>query len=169
MSASLAIQPMIRLGNGLDFHRLIINDKRPLILGGLVIESEYALEGHSDADVVLHALSDALLGALAGPDIGELFPDTDAAIKGIDSKLILARALSFITDANFNIANVDITIIGERPKIKLHKEAIRQRIAGLLHVAIDQVGLKATTTEKMGSLGRGEGLGCLATALLVRS
>jgi 2-C-methyl-D-erythritol 2,4-cyclodiphosphate synthase len=158
----------IRLGNGLDFHRLILDSHRPLILGGARIESEYALEGHSDADIILHALADAMFGALAGPDIGELFPDTDPALKNMDSTRIIETALSFVRERDFSIANVDITIIGERPKIRPHKTLIRKSLGQLLNVNEDRIGIKATTTEKMGFPGRGEGLGCLATALLIK-
>ena len=158
----------IRLGNGLDFHRLIQDSHRSLILGGATIESEFALEGHSDADIILHALADAILGALAGPDIGELFPDTDPALKNMDSARIIEKAMFFVTDRGFSISNVDVTIIGERPKIRPHKEKIRRSLSRLLAIDIERIGIKATTTEKMGFTGRGEGLGCLATALLVK-
>lgn len=158
----------IRLGNGLDFHRLIQDSHRPLILGGATIESEFSLEGHSDADIILHALADAILGALAGPDIGELFPDTDPALKNMDSARIIEKAMSFVTDRGFSISNVDITLIGERPEIKPHKETIRRSLSRLLAIDVERIGIKATTTEKMGFAGRGEGLGCLATALLVK-
>lgn len=158
----------LRLGNGLDFHRLVRNPARPLVLGGRIIESDLALEGHSDADLILHALADAILGALAGPDIGELFPDTDPSLKNMDSALIIRKALDWARDRGFRLMNVDVTIIGEQPKIKPHREAIRESLARLLQLEPDRVGLKATTTERMGFLGRGEGLGCLSTALLVK-
>lgn len=158
----------LRLGNGLDFHRLIHNPARPLILGGYTIPGDLALEGHSDADLVLHALADAILGALAAPDIGELFPDTDPSLKGMNSALILERAVGYARDRGFSILNVDNTVIGEQPKIKPHRQAIRESLARILGIEPDRVGIKATTTEKMGFTGREEGLGCLSTALLLR-
>ncbi len=158
----------IRIGNGLDFHRLIQDIHRPLILGGATIESDFALQGHSDADIILHALSDALLGAIAGPDIGELFPDTDPSLKGMDSTRIVEKALSLLKEKGFSVSNVDITVIGERPRLKPHKEAIRNSLCRLLGIDAARVGIKATTTEKMGFAGRGEGLGCMATALLIK-
>lgn len=159
----------LRLGNGLDFHRLIQDRNRPLILGGHIIESDLALEGHSDADLILHALADAILGALAAPDIGELFPDTDASLKGMNSALILERAMDHARERGFSLMNVDNTVIGEQPRIKPHRQAIRESLARILRIDADRVGLKATTTERMGFAGRGEGLGCLSTALLFRA
>ncbi|MBW7858244.1 MAG: 2-C-methyl-D-erythritol 2,4-cyclodiphosphate synthase [Leptonema sp. (in: Bacteria)] len=158
-----------RIGNGIDFHRLIIDSNRPLILGGAIIDSEFALEGHSDGDIILHAAADAILGAVAGPDIGELFPDTDMKWKGLDSAQIIKSALFYIEERQFQISNVDITIIGERPKIKPHKTAIRQSISNHLKIDLSRIGLKATTTEKMGFVGREEGIGCFATALLFKN
>lgn len=159
----------LRIGNGIDFHRLIIDANRPLILGGETIDSEFALEGHSDGDIVLHAVADAILGAVAGPDIGELYPDTEMKWKGLDSSQIIKSALFYIEERQFQISNVDITIIGERPKIKPHKAIIRQSISNHLKIDISRIGLKATTTEKMGFVGREEGIGCFATALLFKN
>lgn len=158
----------LRIGNGIDFHRLIIDTKRPLILGGATIDSEFALEGHSDGDIILHATADAILGAVAGPDIGELFPDTDMKWKGLDSSRIIQAALVYIEERQFQISNVDITVIGERPKIKPHKTAIRQSMSNHLKIDLSCIGLKATTTEKMGFIGREEGIGCFVTALLLK-
>jgi 2-C-methyl-D-erythritol 2,4-cyclodiphosphate synthase len=157
-----------RTGFGLDFHRLIRDAARPLMLGGVEIPGELALEGHSDADVALHALADALLGALGLGDIGEFFPDTDANLKNMDSTIILAHARDAALARGFRIANIDLTFIGETPRLKAHKPAIRARLAELLALEPDRVGLKATTTEKMGALGRSEGVGCAAVVALIK-
>lgn len=159
----------LRIGNGLDFHKLIEDPERPLILGGYVLPGEsLALSGHSDADLILHSLADAIYGALGLGDIGYYFPDTDESIRGIDSKKIIAAALKSAGERGYRPLNVDITIIGERPKISKHREAIQESIAGILGIERSRVGLKATTTEKMGALGRKEGLGCLATVLMIK-
>lgn len=137
------------------------------MLGGCRIESPLALEGHSDADVVLHALADAVLGALGLGDIGEFFPDTDAQFKNLDSARIIEHALAAMGERGYRLANVDCTLVGQKPKISPHKPVIRASLARLLELPEDCVGLKATTTEKMGALGRAEGLACLASALLI--
>ncbi|WP_078124838.1 2-C-methyl-D-erythritol 2,4-cyclodiphosphate synthase [Leptospira alexanderi] len=157
---------MFRIGNGIDFHKLEINQDRPLMLGGIECESEYALVGHSDADIILHALSDAILGALALGDIGQYFPDTDQKLKNIDSKIILAKCLELMKERNFQLVNVDCTVIGERPKIAPLKEKIMKSLCRLLNLPADCVSVKATTTEKMGALGRQEGIGTFCTILL---
>ncbi len=157
-----------RTGFGLDFHRLIRDAERPLMLGGVEIPGELALEGHSDADVVLHALADALLGALGMGDIGEFFPDTDATLKNMDSAVILAHARDAATQRGYRISNIDLTLIGEAPRLKPHKAAIRARLAQLLGLDAERIGLKATTTEKMGALGREEGVACAATVALLK-
>ncbi|MEQ9366478.1 MAG: 2-C-methyl-D-erythritol 2,4-cyclodiphosphate synthase [Leptospirales bacterium] len=161
--------PPFRVGNGLDFHRLIDDAARPLMIGGVEIPGGLALKGHSDADVLLHALADAMLGALGLGDIGEFFPDTDSRYKNLDSREIIDFVLKEVKRKNYRVGNVDVTLIGERPKITPHKAAIRGSLAAMLGIAIDQVGCKATTTEKMGALGRSEGLGCLAGVLLLRT
>ncbi|ABJ75047.1 2-C-methyl-D-erythritol 2,4-cyclodiphosphate synthase [Leptospira borgpetersenii] len=160
---------MYRIGNGIDFHRLEINPNRPLVLGGVECESEVALVGHSDADIILHAISDAILGALALGDIGQYFPDTDPKLKNIDSKIILAKCLELMKERNFQLVNVDCTVIGEKPKIAPLKEKIKKSLCSLLDLPVDCVSVKATTTEKMGALGRQEGIGTFCTILLVKN
>ncbi len=157
---------MYRIGNGIDFHKLEINAERPLVLGGIECQSEFALVGHSDADIILHAISDAILGALALGDIGQHFPDTDPKIKNIDSKIILSKCLELMREKKFELINVDCTVIGERPKIAPLKERITKSLSNLLSLPADCVSVKATTTEKMGALGRQEGLGTFCTILL---
>ena len=159
----------IRTGFGIDFHRLVYDPQRPFILGGVKIESEgLALEGHSDADILIHALSDSLLGALGLGDIGDFFPDTDPANKGMDSKNILSFALKHLSDQNFSISNTDLTMIGEKPKISPYKTKIRSSLAELLNIPLARISLKATSTEKMGAIGRKEGLGCVANVLIIQ-
>lgn len=157
---------MYRIGNGIDFHKLEINPNRPLVLGGIECESEFALVGHSDADIILHALSDAILGALALGDIGQYFPDTDPNLKNMDSKVILRKCLELMRERNFELVNVDCTVVGERPKIAPLKERITKSLCSLLNLPADCVSVKATTTEKMGALGRQEGIGTFCTILL---
>jgi 2-C-methyl-D-erythritol 2,4-cyclodiphosphate synthase len=157
---------MLRVGNGIDFHRLEINPNRPFILGGYAIETEYALVGHSDADILIHAIADAILGALALGDIGDHFPDTDPALKNMDSKLILKRSLELITQKGFELVNIDSTIMAERPKISPHRTMIRNSLAEITNLDRDCISVKATTTEKMGSIGRMEGISVFASVLL---
>ncbi|EMK21326.1 2-C-methyl-D-erythritol 2,4-cyclodiphosphate synthase [Leptospira kirschneri] len=157
---------MYRIGNGIDFHKLEINPSRPLVLGGLECESEFALVGHSDADIILHAISDAILGASALGDIGQYFPDTDPSLKNMDSKMILAKCLELMKQKGFDLVNVDCTVIGEKPKIAPLKEKIIKSLSSLLDLPLDCVSVKATTTEKMGALGRQEGIGTFCSVLL---
>ncbi|EMJ55502.1 2-C-methyl-D-erythritol 2,4-cyclodiphosphate synthase [Leptospira interrogans serovar Valbuzzi str. Duyster] len=157
---------MYRIGNGIDFHKLEINLNRPLILGGIECESEFALVGHSDADIILHAISDAILGALALGDIGQYFPDTDPSLKNIDSKIILVKCLELMKEKNFDLVNIDCTVIGERPKIAPLKDRITKSLSNLLNLPLDCISVKATTTEKMGALGRQEGIGTFCSILL---
>ncbi|EPG73833.1 2-C-methyl-D-erythritol 2,4-cyclodiphosphate synthase [Leptospira fainei serovar Hurstbridge str. BUT 6] len=157
---------MFRIGQGLDFHKLELNSSRPLILGGATIDSEYALIGHSDADIILHALSDAILGALGLGDIGQYFPDTEPSLKDMDSRIILKKTLDLMKERNFSLINMDCTIIGERPKIAPHRGKIQLTLSGLLGIPQDCVSIKATTTEKMGALGRVEGIGATCVVLL---
>lgn len=159
-------QPPFRIGHGFDLHRLV--ERRKFILGGIEIPHERGLLGHSDADCLIHALADAILGALAQPDIGHLFPDTDPANKGLDSSLILAQAVEIAKEQGFLLANVDITLIAQRPKIGPHIAAIRSNLAPLLNLSENQIGIKATTHEKIGSLGREEGIAAHAVCLLYR-
>ncbi|HMV41508.1 MAG TPA: 2-C-methyl-D-erythritol 2,4-cyclodiphosphate synthase [Leptospiraceae bacterium] len=158
--------PKYRTGNGIDFHQLAVNPDRPLILGGYTIESEWSLIGHSDADIVLHALSDAILGALGLGDIGQYFPDTDKSLKNMDSSIILKKCLELMRERGYKLLNVDNTIIGEKPKIAPHRINIISSLAKLLEIPVDQVSVKATTTEKMGALGRSEGLAVFSTVML---
>jgi len=158
----------IRAGTGIDFHRLILDEKRPLIIGGFEIPGELALEGHSDADLLLHALADAVLGALGLADIGHYFSDRDPANKNLDSSAIVSFAVREMHKKDFRLSNADITIIGEKPRISPHREDIKNSVASILEIDPSKISIKATTTEKMGALGRSEGLGCLATVLIFR-
>ena len=160
---------MYRIGTGIDFHKLELNAQRPLVLGGLEIPSPYALVGHSDADIVLHALADAILGALALGDIGDHFPDTDPGLKNMDSALILQKSLDLCSEKSFFPVNIDCTIIAEKPKIAPHRLAIRQSLSQLLSLPLDCVSLKATTTEKMGFIGREEGIEVVASVLMAKN
>ncbi len=156
----------IRTGLGYDVHRLV--EGRELWLCGVKIEHTLGLLGHSDADVALHALCDALLGAAALRDIGYYFPDTDPAYKGADSKILLAKVVELLADKGFRVGNVDITICAEAPKINPHIPLMRQIVAPLLGVTPDEVGIKATTTEKLGFTGRGEGMAAMAACLIFK-
>jgi len=156
-----------RIGSGVDFHRLV--EGRDLWLGGVKIPHHKGAMGHSDADVLLHAICDALLGALSLGDIGDHFPDTDAAFKNIDSKILLKRTITLIQSKGYYLVNIDSTVCLEAPKIKSFTSEMREVIAALLHVTIDDVSIKATTTEKMGFAGREEGLYAYATVLLRES
>jgi 2-C-methyl-D-erythritol 2,4-cyclodiphosphate synthase len=153
---------MNRVGIGYDIHRFA--EGRSLILGGVAIASELGLEGHSDADVLCHAIADALLGAAGLPDIGYHFPNTDASIQGISSLVILERVRELVADAGGVLVNVDSTLIAERPKILPHLEAMRERIGSALGVPSRRVGIKATTNEKLGAIGRAEGIAAMAVA-----
>ena len=153
-----------RTGIGYDLHRFAKG--RALVLGGVPIEHDRGLLGHSDGDIVLHALCDALLGAAALGDIGELFPDTDPAHKNADSRRFVTRVLERIRSAGWRVGNVDLIIHAETPKLTPYKDRIRQTIADLLDIPISAVGLKATTNEGLDAIGRGEAMACWATALL---
>jgi 2-C-methyl-D-erythritol 2,4-cyclodiphosphate synthase len=155
-----------RIGYGIDFHQLA--EGRELWLGGVLIPYHKGAVGHSDADVLLHAICDALLGAACLGDIGVHFPDTDAAYKNIDSKLLLKRTYELITEAGYAIGNIDSTLCLEAPKIKPYVPQMQAVIAEILQLSINDVSIKATTTEKMGFVGRGEGLVAHAVALLSR-
>lgn len=155
---------MIRTGIGYDIHRFGAN--RRLVLGGIEIDSDRGLVGHSDADVVLHALADALLGAAALGDIGHLFPPSDPALVGIDSRIILRAAAKQIRAEGFEISNVDLTVIAERPRIAPHIAAMRTVIATELQLPERAIGIKATTNEQLGSIGREEGIAALAIATI---
>jgi len=158
--------PDIRTGLGWDTHRLAAG--RPLILGGVTIPNEMGLEGHSDADVLAHAITDAILGAAAQGDIGQHFPDTDAAWKGADSLQLLRRAVEIVREAGFRILNVDSTVILERPKLKDYRLAIREKLAGALGIELDRVSVKFKTHEKVGPVGEGRSAEAQAVAMVVR-
>jgi 2-C-methyl-D-erythritol 2,4-cyclodiphosphate synthase len=155
---------VIRVGSGHDTHRLIVG--RPLILGGVRVPHARGLDGHSDADVVLHAVTDALLGAAGLGDIGELYPDTDPRWKGADSRLFLAETLAKLNHGGWRIVNLDATIFAQEPKFGPVKVAIRESLATLLGVPLDAVNVKAKTGEKVGHIGRGEAIGCHAVVLI---
>lgn len=157
----------MRAGTGYDSHRF--TDARPLVLGGVPIPDAPGLEGHSDGDAVLHALCDALLGAVALGSIGELFPDTDPAWAGADSADLLSAVVDRLADAGYHVVNADVTVIAERPRIQPHALRMRRRIADLLGVAPDAVSVKGKTNEGMGWIGRREGLAVQAVALVDRS
>jgi 2-C-methyl-D-erythritol 2,4-cyclodiphosphate synthase len=154
-----------RIGNGFDVHALVSG--RKLVLGGVEISHERGLAGHSDADVLLHAVCDAILGALALGDIGRHFPDTDARWKGADSRALLRRVRGLAAEQGYRIGNVDVTVIAQAPKIAPHVAAMRSHLAADLDCDVGAVSVKATTTEHLGFTGRGEGIAALATALLV--
>lgn len=156
----------IRIGNGFDVHRLVPD--RELWICGIRIDHSLGLLGHSDADVAIHALCDAILGALALGDIGKLFPDSDPAYKGIDSKLLLARVVRLVGDMGWSIGNADITIMAERPKFRPHIDAMRESLAGVMAIGSDRISVKATTTEKLGFTGREEGIAAQASVLLFK-
>ncbi|NCN11303.1 MAG: 2-C-methyl-D-erythritol 2,4-cyclodiphosphate synthase [Leptospira sp.] len=157
---------MFRIGNGIDFHKLVMERIRPLILGGVEIDTEFALLGHSDADIVLHSISDSILGALALGDIGDHFPDTDPSLKNMDSKIILRKAIELMQDRKFQVCNLDVTIVAEKPKIAPYRDRIRTSIAEIMSINVSQVSVKATTMEGMGALGRAEGMMVFSTVLL---
>ena len=158
----------IRVGNGYDIHRLVPG--RPLILGGQALEHPdgLGLDGHSDADVLVHAIMDALLGALSLGDIGKYFPPTDPKWKGADSLVLLEQVMGLVSERGWSVVNVDSVVIAERPKLKPHIEAMRAAIAERMGLDPEQVGVKATTNEKLGAEGREEGISCQAVALLTK-
>ena len=158
--------PPMRVGMGYDVHRLAEGEE--LWLGGIRIEHERGLAGHSDADVALHAIVDALLGAIADGDIGSHFPPSDLQWKGASSDRFLAHAARLVTDAGYAVGNIDLTIICEAPKIGPHRQAMRERIADLLGVDINAISVKATTSERLGFTGRGEGIAAQAIASVIR-
>ena len=154
----------MRIGHGYDVHRLV--EGRDLIIGGVKIEYHLGLLGHSDADVLLHAVSDALLGAAGLRDIGYHFPDTDPKYKGADSRMLLREVHEKITAAGYRISNVDVTMIAQAPKLKPYIEQMMENIASDLRIDVSRVNVKATTEEKLGFTGSGEGLSCDAVCLL---
>ncbi len=154
----------VRIGTGFDVHALVPG--RPCILGGVHIPHEKGPLGHSDADVLLHAIADALLGAAALGDIGMHFPDTDPAFKGADSRMLLRTVVSRLFDAGFRIGNIDATVLAQRPRLASHVPAMRQNIAEDCAIALDCVSIKATTTERLGFVGREEGIAAQAVVLI---
>ena len=154
----------MRIGNGFDVHALVAG--RPLILGGVTIPHPRGLAGHSDADVLLHAIADAILGALALGDIGKHFPDTDPHWRGADSRALLRHVFALAFDAGWEIGNLDATVIAQAPKIAPHVAAMRANLAGDLRSDETRISVKATTTEHLGFAGREEGIAALATVLL---
>ena len=155
---------MFRIGQGFDVHQLV--EGRPLIIGGVRIPYEKGLLGHSDADVLLHAVADACLGAIAAGDIGKHFPDTDECYKDADSALLLKQVWELVKQQGYELANLDCTIIAQKPKMAPHIEQMKENIANLLEGELSQVNVKATTTEKLGFTGRGEGIAAQAVVLL---
>lgn len=156
----------IRVGFGLDVHQLVAG--RELWLGGVRLEHEKGLLGHSDADVLIHAVCDALLGAANMRDIGYHFPDTAGEFKNIDSKILLKKTVELIAAKGYSIGNIDATICAERPKLKVHIPAMQQTLSTVMGIDEDDISIKATTTEKLGFTGREEGISAYATVLIVK-
>lgn len=156
-----------RIGHGFDLHRLAVG--RPLVVGGVRLEHDRGPVGHSDGDVVYHAVTDAICGALARPDIGELFPDDDPKWKDADSSVFVTEARRIMTDAGYVIGNLDVTVILERPRLGPHKQSIRRNLADLLGCEMDQVNIKGKSHEGVDSLGENRAIACHAIVMLVRS
>jgi 2-C-methyl-D-erythritol 2,4-cyclodiphosphate synthase len=157
----------IKVGFGFDVHQLQVG--RKLILGGVEIEHEKGALGHSDADVIIHALCDALLGAAGLKDIGFYFPDTDATFKNIDSKILLEKVIQLIEQRNYFVGNVDISLVLEKPKIKPHIDEMKVQLAPILKIDLDDISIKATTNEKLGYVGREEGVAAYAVVLIQKT
>lgn len=155
----------MRIGQGYDAHKF--KDGGKLILGGVEVPYEKGMEAHSDGDVVIHALCDALLGAMALGDIGKHFPDTDAAYKGVDSRVLLKNVMNKVRDGGMKLGNADITVIAQAPKLAPYIQQMREVLASDMSTAVSNVSIKATTTEKMGFTGRAEGIAVQATVLIV--
>jgi 2-C-methyl-D-erythritol 2,4-cyclodiphosphate synthase len=157
----------MRIGHGYDAHRLV--DERPLVLGGVTIPYKKGLEGHSDADAVIHALCDAILGAMCLGDIGSHFPDTDSSLKNIDSRILLQQVYNLMKKNKFVLGNADITILAQAPKMADHISSMKKNLSIDLDAKITDINIKATTTEKMGFVGRGEGIAVYAVVLIASS
>ncbi len=155
-----------RIGYGYDVHKLV--SRRPLWLGGIIIDHEFGLLGHSDADVLIHAICDAILGAANMRDIGYHFPDTDPRYKGADSKLLLRDTVRIVAERGYSIGNIDATVCAERPKLKPHIPQMQQCLAEVMGIDVDDISIKATTTEQLGFTGREEGISAHAVVLLQR-
>lgn len=157
-------QNKIRIGQGFDVHPF--QEGRRCILGGIEIPSSQGLAGHSDADVLVHALMDALLGAIGESDIGVHFPNTDPSLAGADSCILLTKVFELLSKRGWQVVNVDITVLAEKPKISPYTKQMKEKLAPLLGISPQEISIKATTTEKLGSIGREEGIAALAVALL---
>ncbi len=155
---------MYRIGNGYDAHQL--SENRKLVLGGIEVPHTHGLAGHSDGDVVLHSLANALLGSLALGDIGQYFPSSDKSIENIDSAVILKICYDLVVKEGYELGNADIMIIAQKPKLLPFRDAMKERIAGILGTAISNISVKATTTDHLGAIGRSEGIACMATVLV---
>lgn len=154
----------IRIGYGFDLHRLVVG--RPCIVGGVEIPFDKGLDGHSDADVLLHAIADALLGSLALGDIGTHFPDDDKQWEGADSSILLSKVYEKVRELGYHLVNVDVTVIAEQPKLNPYVDTIRRSVASILDSKMSQISIKATTHEKLDGLGQGEGMACHAVVLI---
>jgi 2-C-methyl-D-erythritol 2,4-cyclodiphosphate synthase len=157
----------VRVGHGFDAHRLVAG--RPLVLGGVTVPFERGLEGHSDGDVLLHAVADALLGALGAGDLGRHFPSSDPALAGIDSREILAQVGARLRDAGYDLSNLDATVVAEAPRLAAYLEKMEAVVASVLRVPEDRVNVKVTSTDGLGSIGRGEGIAAMAVVSIDRS
>ena len=158
---------MIRIGHGYDVHRLV--EDRKLIIGGVEIEHEKGLLGHSDADVLLHAISDSLLGAAAMGDIGCLFPDNDEKYKGADSLILLKEVVNAVSSEGYTVVNIDATLIAQRPKMRPYIEKMRKNISDACNIPLENISVKATTEEKLGFTGTGEGIAAHAVCLIEKN
>ena len=167
MTVTVSRLPPLRIGEGWDVHALV--EGRPLILGGIEIPHDKGLLGHSDADALLHAITDAILGAAGLGDIGTHFPDTDARFKGADSFVLLQEAAAAVASTGYQLVNVDCTVVAQAPKLAPYKAAMRQRIAQALGLDAAQVNVKAKTAEKLGPVGEGRSIEARAVALLMRN
>ena len=156
----------MRIGQGVDAHRLV--EGRPLLLGGVAIPHERGLEGHSDGDVLLHALASALLGAIGMGDLGRHFPSADPNLEGVSSADLVSRVMAMVGERGLRVGNVDTTVVAQEPRLGPHLEKMRGSIADLLGVEVERVNVKVTSTDHLGALGRGEGIAALAVALLER-
>ena len=155
-----------RIGQGLDFHKLV--KEETFVIGGVTIPNDKGILGHSDGDLVIHSIVDALLGALAMGDIGSYFPSNDKKWKDMDSKYFLKHVMGLVNKKNYNISNLDCTIILQKPHINQFIDKIRLNLSNLLDISIDNISIKATTTDKLGFIGKGEGVGCIAICLLYK-
>ncbi|MBW2231392.1 MAG: 2-C-methyl-D-erythritol 2,4-cyclodiphosphate synthase [Deltaproteobacteria bacterium] len=154
----------MRIGQGFDAHRLVAG--RPLVLAGVAIPHDRGLEGHSDGDVVLHAVASALFGALGEGDLGRHFPPSDESLKGLDSRRIVERAMRIVVERGYRVGNLDCTVIAQEPGLAPHQAAMTESVAGLLDAELGRVNLQVTSTDRLGTIGRGEGIAGLAVVLL---